>query len=885
MRHPLASIVLRPLASLALAVALAAPLTVDAEAHAQLGRQLPSPVSAAQLESILREAGLPDSTKDAALPLHEAYFARFREFEKRDVDPLVANPSVAPFALSRSVDDARKDADARRRVFQRAAQLDNQLADELESVLPASDAWRAQKVRMALTRRRCAMLSPGIGFGGKPLEYTLRAAPILTKVDPDTRTIVNTALDAYEAELTRQLERYAEASIARIVKGAEAMQELGVGEAPGGEVGVATDGSDATAMDEWLEKMREAQRVASEETSRLVSRIRKLHREGLDQVMPMLRPDEARAMRDHLAGALYPGLRMKGEFDGLYETARTMRDNGDLPRSAWQDVQALAESNELATRPIVLALMDLAEKRIGSSDLGVLMLDSEDRDDESRAKSDRLRADFQSADAANAATLRALLGMPAAEVQTARGGRAGINMADIANVQGNVQIEGAAIMIGGGGEMIALSSDDFADGGFVFGGMGMSGMGGAARPMTRAELDALAGKLGFTGDTRGVFDEIAARCAEARNAAEKEHKPQAPQFVGGDEDGGLTVTIGVAIGGDGEGSIDFGDLAASSAALAEAIERAEEAMFDELKAVAADDRAEAVEAARRARARVRLLPGETGVAAVDLVATAEAAALPDAAKARISAPLRTWDEASVATIRSMQSEVRTLEAEQQKIFESATVTEDTTEESADGSTSVGVARAMRIDDEMSKRLEEIGRRVGDARERVSKFNRGTFDAMMSALEGDADAQKALRRAFYRSSSPSTYASARDLEPFFTKAGAIEGLSDSAKSSLAALRGEWIESRESRCEEFVRGQEASRSAAGGPAADPAAGMAQMQTRMRERKKLREDLEQIEATTFRRLQELLVTEVGADKAKEIGELPTRRRPAGATIQFGR
>ena len=60
------------------------------------------------------------------------------------------------------------------------------------------------------------------------------------------------------------------------------------------------------------------------------------------------------------------------------------------------------------------------------------------------------------------------------------------------------------------------------------------------------------------------------------------------------------------------------------------------------------------------------------------LATAEAAALPDAAKARISAPLRTWDEASVATIRSMQSEVRTLEAEQQKIFESATVTEDTT---------------------------------------------------------------------------------------------------------------------------------------------------------------------------------------------------------------
>ena len=77
--------------------------------------------------------------------------------------------------------------------------------------------------------------------------------------------------------------------------------------------------------------------------------------------------------------------------------------------------------------------------------------ESNEGDDESRAKSDRLRGDFQSADAANAAALRALLGLPAAEAQTAREGRAGVNIADI----GNVQIEGAAIMIGGGGEMIA----------------------------------------------------------------------------------------------------------------------------------------------------------------------------------------------------------------------------------------------------------------------------------------------------------------------------------------------------------------------------------------------------------------------------------------------
>ncbi|MEI7879124.1 MAG: hypothetical protein WCI96_14550, partial [Planctomycetota bacterium] len=133
--------ILRPTATLALAVALAAPIALTTRADAQLGRQLPSPVSAAQLEIMLRFAGLPDTTKDAALPLHEAYFERFREFEKREVDPALARPNDSPFDLARSVDEARKEADLRRRVFQRAAQLDDQLADEIAAVLPENESW------------------------------------------------------------------------------------------------------------------------------------------------------------------------------------------------------------------------------------------------------------------------------------------------------------------------------------------------------------------------------------------------------------------------------------------------------------------------------------------------------------------------------------------------------------------------------------------------------------------------------------------------------------------------------------------------------------------------------------------------------------------------
>jgi hypothetical protein len=111
--------------------------------------------------------------------------------------------------------------------------------------------------------------------------------------------------------------------------------------------------------------------------------------------------------------------------------------------------------------------------------------------------------------------------------------------------------------------------------------------------------------------------------------------------------------------------------------------------------------------------------------------------------------------------------------------------------------------------------------------------------------------------------------------------AIDGLGDAAKRTVEAMRAEWIEAREARCEEFVTLMD---KPADSLASDPEAGMQQMQVRMRERKKLREDLEQIEATIFRRLQEALVTEVGAEKAQAIGELPARRRAPVGTIQIG-
>ena len=862
---------LRPVATLALAVALAAPIALSSRADAQLGRQLPSPVSAAQLEEMLRFAGLPDTTKDAALPLHEAYFARFREFEKTELDPVLSKPNDSPFDLARSVEDARKEADLRRRVFQRAAQLDAQLVEEITAVLPAEESWKSVKLRDSLARRRAAVLAPSLTFGGKPLEYTLRSAPVLVTLDPDTARIVNLSLEVYESELTRQLERYADAALARIVKAAEIREEMGLTSMPQQAEGEAIAGPG----EEWFRKMREAQRRASEDITKATLRIRKLHRDGLEQIMPLVPTPEARLLRNHMMSALYPMLREKSAFDAVFEIAKTMHEKGELDDSKWHAAMDIADANELASRAIAMDMMALLDGRASEGELGVLVFDGGElggEKSEEAEKLERLKKSLVSLETSNADTLRATLGLAAAQEGDGRGvERKGIDLGQlIVNGGGDVQVEGqiAIGVAGAGGDMIVLSGDDMADGMFSFGGFG-----GApdriARPMTRDELDALANRLGFAKDSRAVFDEIAARCAEARNIAEQELKPAKPIQT---SDGGATFTITLG-GPDGEAVMGGGD----NSKLAEAVDKAEETMFDELKAAAAGDKTDAVEAARRARARARLLPGESGAQAIDLVVVADGAGLAQAARDRIAADLRAWDESSVQTLRTMKSELKTLIEERNRFFEDAT--EEVRED--DGNGSVNVNRAVKIDGEMAERMQKLEEKIASTRTRVADANRQTLAGMLGALDGDDAARRALQRAFLRAEFPSTYKVARDLEPSFAKAAAIEGVTAQGKATIAAMRAEWIEARESRCEEFCLAQRKGSTAS---LAAPEAGMQQMQLQMREKKKLREDLEQLEATIFRKLQDALIVDVGPEKAKELGELPKRKRPAMPAIQIG-
>jgi len=867
----------------ALAIAMAAPLGLaTAGAEAQLGRPIPTPVSAKDFEAMLRDAGLPESVRDVALPSHETYFARFREFESREVDPALDRGPDAPFDLVRTVDDARRDAERRKRLFARAAQLDGQLVDEVGGLLVADEALLLEKVRSALARRRAATAAPSGGFGARAETFDLRRTSAMAALEPARRSAIAATLDAYDAELTRLLERVATAALERPVRAAELREERGVG---------APSDSDPAAGEAWFARMQEIQRDASEELVAARQRVRRLHRDVLGQLEATLGPAEVRALRAELVNGAYPLLFRKDAFAAAVAEANALRAKGRLDDAQWSAATAIIETHAIAERPLVEALMDLSDRTLASE--GALPFGGGGNEFVERARD--LRTDLEDLASRDAAALLAAIGASGPDPQVARQVDAPEGMPP----GGSLVVGEAAVSIGvmgGDGEMVVLSGDELAEGlgGISF--LGLSGgSSGVARPMGADELDALAGRLGFGKDDRPIFDEIVGRCAEARSAAEAAQPARGGGMLvgGGDGDvGSGGISISLSIGEDGQVVADSGG-GGDPEKLAAAIESAEERMFDELRAAVASERVEAAEAARRARARVRLLVGERGAHAADLTSIADKAAIGDAARAAIAEELRAWDEASVGAIRAMRDELRELGSRRTALIEQASrpVEPPDVGLAGGGTAESGVAtQAFQIDSEVAEELSAIERRASAAREKVGESNRRSLDALVDRLAGDPAAQKALRRSYLRAVNPAIYRIPRDLSGAFVKALAIEGLAPGGRTEVERLRDEWIESRETLCESFLAACEAEAKARATEAArDPGSGgpiaidgFLSAEESMRERRRLRADLEQLEATIFRRLGDLLLVEVGVEKAKAIGELPAPRR--SGMIQFG-
>lgn len=635
---------------------------------------------------------------------------------------------------------------------------------------------------------------------------------------------------------------------------------------------VAPDAPPGAEENGWMRKIQEVQRRAGEEMAAIDARIRKLHRGTLASVEADLPPVIASSLRSYLVREAYGSIALSGEYDAARKSAEALRAKGALDDTRWSAVESAVRAHESELRPDLENLLALLDERAARGGADFMFAPDEAAADNAgvEAARDRCNAII----ARNAAALREALGeKPAtAKPMIAEGRGIDISQPGI-SAEGSVQI----MVVGGDGEAISLGGDDLADSGIVLGGLFGGGNDGTAKPLSREELDRLAERLGFTGDSRAVFDLIVERCLEDRAAAEREDEAKRPKPAAG-ADGSISVTL--SIGEDGAMTVGS-DGPADPRALAKALEANEERMFDELKVAADPSKAEVAEAARRARARVRLLVGERGVQTADVAGIIESAALSPEQGAAIADELKAWDESSVPALRAMREEIGRVRDEREEIMRAAESTEDVN--ATEGRTEI--RRAMAIDSAVMEKLQRLDERAGDARAKVAARNRSAIDAIASKLESDPRAAKAIRRGLYRVLEPAAYRIPRDLGVFFDRASGIEGLSAETRATIAAQRAEWTESCEALCEEYAVNRERERAEAKQEKSPGMIPLGALGMNSQARKRLTADIDQAEALAIRRLRELVAGAVGAEKAAVIGELQPRKKRGAPSIPLGR
>ena len=888
-------------APLVLAVVTAIPMLCASNASAQ-SNQMPTPATAAQLEELLKAVGLTGSARDSALRLHEEYFASFREFEEREVAQALESMKKGDFDIGATSDEADRDTGIRRRLLQRAAQIDSQYVDSLIGTLNSDDALRAEKLRSALSRRRSGAFLRNFGLGGRSSQFDLRAAPIFASLEASNQTLIAPTFDSYDAELTRLWERFAEASLARAAKVARLREEAGIGATPISDAeaavaeGAAAEGV-LPAVDEWFAKMSAIRSEAGKDSAEARKRIRRLHRDTLMQIEPLLSADVAAGVRSYLVNTLYPTLFTKSDFNATLEIAQRKRDAKEIDDSTWSAVEGIIEAHRSSARGLIESVMDAADalkSAAPAEDNMIFFSGSDDSNQPDSSVQDARLEEWRMVDTRDADALRAAIGMGVREIapQTAsalsgRGLPEGMDVQigeAIGGLMGEAMGEamgGASMVVmGSNGEATLISGEDLADSGMMFFG-GPNSASRLPRPMDRDALEYLAQCANVDADARAAFDAIVGECTDARaKAAELVPSPQ--QEITS-SDGSFSISI--SLDGENPEPAISDDVARAT----EMIATAEDVMFDSIKALADTSHAECVEGARRVRARERLTNGERGASTVDLVVIARNAALSAQTRLAIASDLDAWDLASVNALRSMRAEINAGSNERAAILKQATKHTDVSGDGTNVSHSTSIEISIEMGDDLSRRMMAADRRIEKAREAVATVNKSAAKQLVESAAIDPHSQTVLRRAINRALFTTIYAAKPTLDGVFTKAKTILAEDAAMTEVLAAQQAEWTESREGRCdlavEESIAAQIA-RDAQAKPADDqPFAGMGGMQERTRERKQIRGDLDQIDATMFHRVVDLVTGAVGAEKAKELGELPTAKKSrAPMTIQLG-
>ncbi len=845
------------------ATLIAITLGVAASSATAQQREIPSPVPSTEVVSLLERAGLSSEEAARAVAAHEAYFERYRSFERAEVERWLTDRSAMMGMLmaTGSVADVEKDVLTRRRLLAAARQLDEQLASEIGALLGDKSA-AADELRDALARRRAWVVLRGFS-GSDARPFSLADCPDLATLSAEARGQVEPILEVYERELTRLWERALQTSTDRPLRMAELRETRGL--TPPAMPTPTVDGEapaiDQAAFEQYWKSVQDLRREASVDADAARRKVKDLHRATLLQVEAVLDPTTARALRRWMIRENYPFLRSKGSPEPLFKEAEDLKKESKLDESTWELVEAERGAYEAEVRPVVDGLMEAhdASERGGIGGM-IFTVDSGSTKDDAR---ERFAERKQQIDARSVEHMRAILGKPADDASSQQ--RAvHLDGGNFGTFELSGEIEGAigataVMMVGDGQEMIMLSGDDLGGGGAIFGLAG-GPQRRMATAMSRPDAATLGTRLGLTEAERVVFDAVFEDYEASTRAINDAFMPKPND----DADGASPhFMFGM-----------MGEMQEKLEELRAAIETADTSFFADLAVVCPSAKESgALESAARARIRSLSTAGESrDPTTVDIAAEFTSASLSPEGRVAAKDPVHAWDLDAALQLRARAHELDAL-ARERAVVERE-MHKEITQTEADGSVSRSIA--VSLEGDTAEKLMSIDKRQSEVSTRAEKFNLAALESICACMPA-ADAQK-LRRAWQRAAYPRVYDSGSSADAVFAKALALRELSAALRAEVEVLQAEYIESVEKLASEFIhRPKPASTQSIDAPGGFD---MQAMQLADRERKRLAADRDEVNQSAVRRLKELL----GSELAAKVGDLPAKKQRPTMQFQMG-
>lgn len=340
--------------ALILAISVLAPVS---GVHAQgTSGMLPDPISTRELDDYGRVMQLSQQQRQAIDPMHDQYLAQFDQLRESEIGDFLQNAqSLRRNMFSPTgVEDVKKATRDHKRIMARIASIDEQLLNQMQTVLSEQQLPSLSRVRLARERQRYTSDATRFATSSNPgVRVDLSEIIASLSLSAEEHQLTDPQVVTYEQQLTNALRQMHNTASGMYEKISESIAAAG---------GMPAEGEqDPQRMRQMFETFRDAFETAQADVLVEATKVSTLNRNTFKAIAPQLSPDNRRDFQRRFERRGYASaFRGTGAGDRRLTAVKSL---DDIPTETQQAIDQLRLNFETRRNPISDQLMNLSEQQ------------------------------------------------------------------------------------------------------------------------------------------------------------------------------------------------------------------------------------------------------------------------------------------------------------------------------------------------------------------------------------------------------------------------------------------------------------------------------------------------------------------------------------------